>query len=97
MHFPAPEGDRVCQNLSASDWPIRLPGTVDDINFAKNPSNFSEFNPQFVDDNFTKEPLNFVNVNFTKYPLNFNVINTHSIDKKFMKNSTNFGKIKKTP
>ena len=36
-----------------------------------------------MDDNFAKEPTDFVNVNFTKYPLNFNEIDTHSIDDNF--------------
>ena len=43
---------------------------------------------QSMDDNFTKEALDFVNVNFTNYPLNLN---------DFVKNHLNYGKIKKTP
>ena len=52
----------------------------------KKPSNFDEINPQSIDDNFAKEPLDFVNVNFTKAPLNLDEIDTHSIDGDFMKN-----------
>ena len=52
----------------------------------KKPSNFDEINPQAIDGNFAKEPLDFVNVNFTKAPLNLDEIDTHSIDENFMKN-----------
>ena len=50
-----------------------------------------------MDDNFAKEPLNFVNINFTKDPLNFNKIDTHSIDGKFMKNALTLTKPICTP
>jgi hypothetical protein len=50
-----------------SDKPIRRSGKVGNIMFAKkNTSNLSEFNLQYMDDNFAKETLDFVNVNFTK-------------------------------
>jgi len=49
-----------------------MPRNSWDVNFAKKKvPNFSEINPQPMDDNFVKEPPNFVNVNFTKDPLNF--------------------------
>ena len=38
-----------------------------------------------MDDYFAKGPLNFVNVNFTKDPLNFDKIDMHSIDDDFMR------------
>ena len=44
-----------------------------------------------MDDNFAKDLLDFVNVNFTKDPLNFNKIDTRSIDGNFMKKPQDFG------
>ena len=69
-----------------SNRPIQWLEIVGDVNFAKKTSNFDEINPQSIDGNFAKEPLDFVNVNFTKAPLNLDEIDTHSIDGNFMKN-----------
>ena len=43
--------------------------------FYKTSTNFSEINPQSMDNNFAKEPPNFVSINVTKDPLNFDEIN----------------------
>ena len=88
VHSRAPEGGHVTQIPSAVESADPIARNSWGCKFCKKTSNFGEINPQSIDDNFAKEPLDFVNVNFTKAPLNLNLdeIDTHSIDENFMKN-----------